>query len=198
MIMKKKEIYEVLDSDGNLIGKNDFPHENTNQISADGTTDHNSGIGHQSYSHDFLGRFGFYMFNEGEGTGEDSRSTDEILMSIAREAYVYFDDENDNLPPFESLEAPIQDKYKNFAGKVLGILNQKSVPVAEPELEPNLTEAEIGKMIEDIVTSRLDKSLAKRDSDNDVIDPKIKGKLKLLLGGLSKEDKSELIQHLKQ
>jgi uncharacterized protein (UPF0333 family) len=190
--MKKREIQEVLDSDGNLIGSDDQPANNTNQIGADGTTDHNAGIGHQHFAHDFLGRFGFYMYNEGEGD-ENASSTNELLMSIAREAYNYFMNDEDNPTSFEAMDKDMQDFYINFAKKVIGILNVKKEPI-----EPTLTESEISKMIEDVVTNKIDRSMFKKNNDNDILDSKVKDKLKSMLSKLSTQDKSELIKHLKK
>ena len=192
--MKKREIQEVLDSDGNLIGGDDKPANNPNEIGADGTTDHNAGIGHQHFAHDFLGRFGFYMFNEGEGDG-DGMPTDELINNIAREAYNYFVNTGDNPTPFEAISTDMQDHYRAFAGKVIGLLNNK--PASEDNIE-TLSEAELSKMIEDVITKRMDRSLAQKAGDNDILNSKVKDKLKSLLSNLSDKDKGELIKHLKK
>lgn len=191
--MKKREIEEVLDSDGNLIGQDDKPSNNPNEIGADGTTDHNAAIGHQHFAHDFLGRFGFYMYNEGEGD-DNTLSTDDLINDIAREAYVFFDGDNDNFTAFDQLSQEVQNKYYDFANKVIGILHGKS---EKEQLEPTLSESELSKMIEDVITKRDDdKSIVKR-GDNDLLDDKTKGKIKSLLSTLSDKDKGELIKHLK-
>lgn len=192
--MKKKEIMEVLDSDGNLIGNDDKPSNNPNEIGADGTTDRNAAIGHQHFAHDFLGRFGFYMYNEGEGD-DTASSTDELMNDIAREAYVYFEGDHDNFTEFAQLSPEIRNKYYGFANKVIGILHDKSAP--KKQLEPTLSESEISKMIEDVITKHEDKSIVKKN-DNDILDDKVKSKIKSLLSTLSDKDKGELIKHLKQ
>lgn len=191
--MKKREIYEILDSDGNLIGADDKPANNPNEISADGTTDHNAAIGHQHFAHDFLGRFGFYMYNEGEGD-DNASSTDDVLNKIAREAYTYFEGDNDNLTPYIELSQEIKNKYLGFASKVISILNEKP----EKSVEPTLSESELSKMIEDVITQRTDKSLSNKKGDNDILDNKVKEKLKSLLSNLSDRDKGDLIKHLNQ
>jgi len=190
--MKKREIYEVLDSDGNLIGADDKPANNPNEIGADGTTDHNAAIGHQHFAHDFLGRFGFYMFNEGEG--ENTSSTEDAISTIAKEAYNYFVNNGDNPTPFESIEIGMQEYYYDFAKKIIGLLSTK--PEAAP-LDTTLSESELSKMIEDVVTSKIDKSLTSK-KDNDILDSKVKDKLKSLINNMSDRDKGELIKHLKQ
>lgn len=205
--MKKKEIIEVLDSDGNLIGQDDMPHSNPNEISADGTTDHNAAIGHQHFAHDFLGRFGFNMYNESEGA-DDSGSTDELLKEIAELCFEYrkgileeihfdpnkFGDYNvlsqkefDDLTPEESKSS------FEFAKKIVSLLHGKS----KKKEEPTLTESEISKMIEDVITKRDDDKSIVKKNDNDILDSKVKDKIKSLLSTLSDTDKSELIKHLK-
>lgn len=190
--MKKRDItklYEILDSDGNLIGSDDQPANNPNEISADGTTDHNAAIGHQHFAHDFLGRFGFYMYNEGEG--DSTSSTDELIDAIARETYTYFEGDNDNFTPFENLTPQQKQIYIGFASNIIGVLNRTSKPK-----EPTLSESEMAKMIEDVITTRKDKSLINK-SDKGFLDASEKNKLKSLLNSLSDKDKGELIKHLK-
>lgn len=191
--MKKKEIYEILDGDGNLIGKDDQPENNPNEIGAMGTTDHNATISHQNFSHDFLGRFGFSMYNEGEGD-DNTSSTDDVLNKIAQEAYTYFEGENDNFTPYVELSQEIKNKYLGFASKIISILNEKPTK----SIEPTLSESELSKMIEDVITQRTDKSLSNKKGDNDILDSKVKEKLKSLLSNLSDRDKGDLIKHLNQ
>jgi len=190
--MKKRDIYEVLDSDGNLIGSDDKPVNDPSKISADGTTDHNAAIGHQHFAHDFLGRFGFYMYNEGEG-GDDASSTDDLLNDIARTAYNHFNQDSENFEPFESTTDEVQTRYNLLAQKIIGLLSAKQ----EKKVDPTLSESELSKMIEDVITTKTDKSISPKKSDNDILDKKLKEKLKSLFDGLSDKDKGELIKHLK-
>lgn len=189
--MKKKDIYEVLDSDGNLIGNDDKPANNPNEIGADGTTDKNAAIGHQHFSHDFLGRFGFNMYNEGDNTS----STDDLMSEIAKASYDYFVDSADQSAPFETLSSDIQNHYYKFAQIIISLLNNKS---EKKELEPTLSESEINKMIEDVITKRDDDKSIVKKGDNDILDDKVKSKIKSLLSTLSDKDKGELIKHLKK
>jgi len=205
--MKKREIYEVLDSDGNLIGQDDMPHSNPNEISADGTTDHNAAIGHQHFAHDFLGRFGFNMYNESEGDDEGG-STDELLKEIAKLNFEKFKEMIDSIyldpnkigdynklvqKKFEDLTPEESKSDFEFAKKVVALLQGKS----KKKKEPTLTENEISKMIEDVITKHDDDKSIVKKSDNDILDSKVKDKIKSLLSTLSDKDKSELIKHLK-
>jgi hypothetical protein len=190
--MKKKDIKEVLDSDQNLIGSDDIPSNNPNEITAMGTTDHNSAIHGQHFAHDFLGRFGFYMYNEGED-GDDTSSTDELLNDIAQTSYNHFNQDRENFESFENATEEDQMRYKLLAQKIIGLLSNKK----EKKVDPTLSESELSKMIEDVITTKTDKSISSKKSDNDILDKKLKEKLKSLFDGLSDKDRGELIQHLK-
>ena len=70
--MKKQKIEELLDSDGNLIGADDYPTTGADREGdANNTTDYNARVHGQNFKNDFLGRFGFYFYeNEGAETPE--------------------------------------------------------------------------------------------------------------------------------
>ena len=58
----KGQIQEIIDSNGDLIGKNDIPQNGSNlETQANNTTDYNREIGTQPYRYDMLARFGFYV-----------------------------------------------------------------------------------------------------------------------------------------
>lgn len=192
--MKKKYIQEILDSDGNLIGSDDKPANNPNEIDAAGTTDHNAAIHAQHFAHDFLGRFGFYFYNEGEG-GDSASSTDDLLGEIAKAAYDYFVSNSEDDTAFDMLSGEMKEYYYDFAKMIVGMLGSKT---PKKEVEPTLSENEISKMIEDVITSRSDDKSIVKKSDNDVLDTKVKNKIKSLFASLSDADKGELIKHLKK
>ena len=63
--MKKQKIEELLDSDGNLISNNDYPETGANrETDASNTTDYNARVHGQNFKNDFLGRFGFYFYED--------------------------------------------------------------------------------------------------------------------------------------
>lgn len=69
MKVTKKEIDEIVDINGDLIGLDDIPKNGSNlETAANNTTDYNAKVGHQPYRYDMLGRFGFTLlpFFEGE------------------------------------------------------------------------------------------------------------------------------------
>lgn len=59
----KKNIQEIIDNSGNLIGTKDMPQTGSNkETEAPKTTDYNAKVHGQNYKNDFLGRFGFYFY----------------------------------------------------------------------------------------------------------------------------------------
>jgi hypothetical protein len=68
MKIKKKDLHEIIDSNGDLIGKNDVPTTGSDlESQANGTTDMNVGKSTQPFRYDMLGRFGFTMMPFMEG-----------------------------------------------------------------------------------------------------------------------------------
>jgi len=82
MKIKKKDLHEIIDSNGDLIGKNDVPTTGSDlESQANGTTDMNVGKSTQPFRYDMLGRFGFTMmpFMEGKGVQEQSDFIRELI-----------------------------------------------------------------------------------------------------------------------
>jgi len=180
--MKKREISEILDSDGNLIGNDDKPQNQPNQVTADGTTDHNARIHSQHYANDFLGIFGYY--NESEGN-------EPINLRIARVAYNYFDgDDGLGDKGWDGLSEEVKDKYLLFSSKITDLFKPKS------KEDQTLTESEMASIIEDVITKRKDSSLKNKKNDNDLMSDKVV-KIKSLFADLSDRDKGDLIKQLK-
>lgn len=180
--MKKKEIYEILDSDQNIIGNDDKPVNQPNQISADGTTDHNLRIHGQHYANDFLGIFGYY--NESEGQ-------EPVNVRIAKEAYNFFDsDDGLDGRGWEGLSEEVKNNYLLFSSKITDLFKPKN------KEDQTLTEAEMTSIIEDVITKKKDASLKKKKNDNDLISDKVV-KIKSLFADLSDRDKGDLIKQLK-
>ena len=82
MKLKKKDLLEIIDSNGELIGKNDIPSVDANADSqAKNTTDYNAKIGQQPFRYDMLGRFGFTLMPFMEG--KENQAQLEMLQELA-------------------------------------------------------------------------------------------------------------------
>ena len=74
MQLKKKELMEIIDSNGDLIGKNDTPTVDANaDTQSNNTTDYNQKIGTQPFRYDMLGRFGFTLMPFMEGKEDEGQ-----------------------------------------------------------------------------------------------------------------------------
>jgi hypothetical protein len=87
MRIKKKELYEIIDSNGDLIGKNNIPQNGADkETQANNTTDYNSKIGQQPFRYDMLGRFGFTLLPFFEGK-EYNQGQQELVNDLAKLMY---------------------------------------------------------------------------------------------------------------
>jgi hypothetical protein len=85
----KKQLQEIVDADGELIGTDDVPQTGSNlESQANNTTDYNSKIGHQPYRYDMLGRFGFTLLPFFEGVEEEGN--DPLVAEIAEYLYDHY------------------------------------------------------------------------------------------------------------
>lgn len=90
MRLTKKDIDEIIDSDGSLIGKEGTPTSGADlESQASNTTDYNTKISRQPFRYDMLGRFGFTLlpFFEGKENQEQSEMLGE-LINLMYDRYV--------------------------------------------------------------------------------------------------------------
>lgn len=85
----KKKINEVLDNDGNIMGKTSLGPENNknNQTQSNKITDYNTMVGRQKFDTNFLGRFGFHFY---ENKKSDEKSILDKLAELEFEQYKNF------------------------------------------------------------------------------------------------------------
>jgi hypothetical protein len=83
MKVRKGDIDEIVDANGDLIDLENIPPNGSNlETQANNTTDYNVKVGHQPFRYDMLGRFGFTLLPFFEGV-EDSKP-DDLLDELAR------------------------------------------------------------------------------------------------------------------
>lgn len=180
--MKKSEILkEILDNDGNLIGNDDKPQitPNTETEAGSHTTDHNVGIGHQSFGDDYLGRFGLYFY-ENEGS-------EPLRDKIAKETYMYFEGDEDFVSHYNDLPVEIKNKYQSFADIIIALFKGGD--------KVNLAES-VKKIVEDIITTKKDKSFKDKKDEKEFILNK-SDKIKTLFKDLPVDEKKKLLNDLK-
>ena len=90
--MKIKKLYEVIDSDGELIGSDAVPEYGADlETRANNTTDYNMNVGSQKFKYNSMAMMGFNMIPFYEGKeGEDVKS--DLLDKLSEYFYSYYID----------------------------------------------------------------------------------------------------------
>jgi len=93
-VLRKKDINEIINSFGEIIGNNNIPSSGADlESQANNTTDYNAEVHAQPFRYDMLGRFGFTMLpffesdNDGESINDDNIP---ILKDLAELMYEKF------------------------------------------------------------------------------------------------------------
>ena len=83
---KKVDIDEIIDGDDNIIGSKNDPESGPDlETRASKTTDYNAKVHGQNFKNDFLGRFGFYFYEDDSG---GMSPVMESIVSIVGEEHV--------------------------------------------------------------------------------------------------------------
>lgn len=202
MKILKKEINEIVDSNGDLIGSENAPENGSNMVArANKTTDYNVKAGQQPFRYDMLGRFGFSLMPFMEGEENDGQT--EMVNDLAElmfEKYLeilkfYYKNPNKlksdyrvvSQQDFNTQSTEGKEKDFEWAKKIVKVIEphfEKSFKVPE-----NLDEDVV---VEDKLTNKTDNDLAKKTDDKSVREKKIE-KIAGLIGKLEKGDIDKLI-----
>lgn len=206
MKLKKKDIVEIIDTNGNLIGKDDIPTTGADlETTAHGTTDTNAKIGQQPFRYDMLGRFGFTLmpFMEGEDKQQGQAELENELVDLMNQRYI------DILSHYKKNPQSIKPDYRKhvtddeisdesmkysveYADKILKIIEkhfEKEFKNLDEQFHENLVESKVAE--DKMVNKKEDKMLNKSD-DNDIKEKKIE-KIAGLINKLEKKDIDDLI-----
>ena len=200
MIIKKGDIEEIIDSNGNLIGSDSIPKNGSDlESQAHGTTDQNAKIGQQPFRYDMLGRFGFSMmpFMEGKISQEQSElleDLDGLVADIHKDMLKYYYKNPNKLKSDyrksvdDDLDISVDDKY-----------SKEIVKIVEKHLGKSIKEPETideSKVVEDkMMDKKSESEITKRNDDNGVKDKRIE-KIAGLINKLGKKDVNKLINLL--
>lgn len=209
-ILTKKELEEIVNSDGDLIGSDNIPNIEPNaDTQAKGTTDQNAKIGTQPFRYDMLGRFGFTLmpFMEGEEKNDGQK---ELLDDLAK---LMYDRYREMLEYFYRHPQKLQQEYRkksrdnaNFetddeagkkidyewAEKVIKIVEKhldESLKSLDEQFQENLVES---KVVEDKMVDKKEDELSKKDDNSGIKEKKIE-KIAGLINKLEKKDIDDLI-----
>lgn len=211
MELKKKDIDEIINSNGDLIGKDDIPATGADlESAANGTTDMNAKKGQQPFRYDMLGRFGFTLmpFMEGEEKNREQAEFENDLVDLMHERYLdilkhYFrnpqtikSDYRKHVTDDEATEETL--KYDaEYAMKIMKIVEkhfESSLKNLDEHFQENLVE---GKVAEDKMVDKKEDEMTTKSDDLDVGDKKLK-KIAGLINKLETKDKNKLINLLEK
>ncbi len=179
MKLTKRELNEIIDSNGELIGKNDIPTTGSDlETQASNTTDYNAKVSMQPFRYDMLGRFGFTLLPFFEG--KENQGQIELINDLAKLAYerymeileYYYRNPNKLKSDFRIMSEknfdtqPDDKKEQNFkCAKNIVKIVEKHFKNAFKEPE-NLDEA---KVVEDkVVDKKTEDEISKKSEDKEV------------------------------
>ena len=215
MKIKKIQLFEIIDSNGELIGKNDVPSTGADlESGANNTTDYNSKIGQQPFRYDMLGRFGFTLLPFFEG--KEDQGQKELLKDLAQ---LMHDKRMDVLKYYYKNPQLLKPDYrKEAAGEPHSEQCEKEdiewarkvIKAVEPHFEKAFKEPidETGainedKIVEDnvaedkLVDKRGEDEISQKADDNDIKDKKLE-KIAGLISKLDQKDKDKLTNLLER
>ncbi len=208
MKIKKKDLVEIIDSNGELIGSDDIPTNGSDlETQANNTTDYNAKIGTQPFRYDMLGRFGFTLMPFMEG--KENQGQQELIDDLAKLMYdkyletleYYFRHPNKlksdyRLHSEHDFNSQPEDRKEidySWAKKVIKLI--------EPHFEKAFTATENideGKVVEDkVVDKKSEDEISKKTEDSDIKDKKLE-KVAGLINKLDKKDIDKLINLLER
>jgi hypothetical protein len=212
MKIKKIQLFEIIDSNGELIGKNDVPANDANaDTQANGTTDMNVGKAQQPFRYDMLGRFGFTMLPFFEG--KENQGQKELLKDLAQ---LMHDKRIDTLEYYYKNPQLLKPDYrKHSAGEAHSEQCEKEdvawarkiIKAVEPHfekafkepIEETLNENEIveDNVAEDKLVDKVEDELSKKGEDKEMRDKKLE-KIAGLISKLDQKDKDKLANLLER
>lgn len=202
MEIKKKQLKEIIDGNGDLIGNNAIPTTGSDlETQAGGTTDKNQKIGQQPFRYDMLGRFGFTLmpFMEGKESEEQTNLLND-LGNLMYDRYVeilkfYYKNPNklksdyrkistDNIDPRPEINA-------KYAKKIMKIVEKHfEMAFKEPkQIDENI-------VVEDsVIEKKNENEITKKSDSKEVREKKIE-KIAGLINKLDKKDVNKIINLL--
>ena len=213
MKLIKREICEIVDGNGDLIGSDAIPkHGSDLDTQASHTTDYNMKIGTQPFRYDMMGRFGFTLLPFFEGKGETTENDliyelGELMYEKYLETIKYYyknpnklksDYRKYNKCDFSSIPSNKKNIDIEWANKIMVVVMnnfEKNFETKNNLDENTIVEKDI---VEDTLVDKLnDVELSNKDKSNDIIDKNIKT-IAGLINKMDKEDINKLINLLER
>ena len=209
MELKKKDILEIINTNGELIGNDDIPNVDANaDTQANNTSDYNQKVGTQPFRYDMLGRFGFTLmpFMEGEDKNQGQAELENDLVDLLNERYL------DLLKHYKRNPKRIQSDYRKhvtdgensdetmqysieWAEKILKIIEkhfEEQFKNLDEQFQENLVES---KVVEDKMVDKKEDEMSSKSEDGGLKEKKLE-KIAGLINKLEKKDIDKLINLL--
>ena len=210
MKLKKIDLLEIIDSNGELIGKNDMPTSGADlESQANNTTDYNLKIGTQPFRYDMLGRFGFSLLPFMEGKeNQEQKELINVLAELVHKKYMkdlqYFYKNPNKLK--SDYRKVVGDKYHSeecqkadteWAKKIIKLIEPHfEKAFKEPIDETNsITESKVEE--DKLVNKKSEDEMSKKSKDEEIKDKKLQ-KVAGLINKLDKKDIDKLINLLER
>jgi hypothetical protein len=210
MIFKKKDINEIIDSNGELIGANATPTTGSDlETQASNTTDYNAKVAAQPFRYDMLGRFGFTMMPFMESSEAESNKIDinfNELVKLIHDVYLetleyYYRNPNKLKNDFRILSKDDIDNDSDECKAIENVWNEKLTKLIKPFLDNEIKTSEKideGNVIEDkVISTKSEDELSKKGEDKELKDKKLE-KIAGLINKLDKNDVNKLINLLER
>jgi len=214
MELKKKDLLEIIDGNGELIGSDAIPAVDANaDTQASNTSDYNAKVGTQPFRYDMLGRFGFTLmpFMEGEDKNQGQAELENDLVDLMNQRYI------DLVSHYKRNPKRIQSDYRKhvtdgeisdetmqfsveWADKILKIIEQhfgkafNQIEKIDEQQRENMVE---GSMIEDKMVDKKEDEMTTKAEDGEIKEKKLE-KIAGLINKLEKKDIDKLINLLER
>jgi len=211
MELKKKDLLEIIDGNGELIGSKNIPDVDANaDTQANNTSDYNQKVGTQPFRYDMLGRFGFTLmpFMEGEDKNQGQAELENDLVDLLNQRYIdilshYKRNPQSIKPDYRKhvTDGEISDEcMKNsveYADKILKVIEkhfENEFKNLDEQFQENIAES---KVVEDKMLDKKEDKMPSKSEDGDVREKKLE-KIAGLINRLEKEDIDKLINLLER
>ena len=206
MELKKKDLLEIIDGNGELIGNDDIPKVDANaDTQAKNTTDYNQKVGQQPFRYDMLGRFGFTLmpFMEGVDKNESQAELENDLIDLMNEKHIniisyYKQNPKKIISDYrkhvtdEEISDDVMKQNVEWVNKIIKIIEkhfEKSLKNLDEQFVENIAE---NKVVEDKMVDKVKDAMLTKTDDN-ALKGKRLGQIVGLINKLDKKDIDDLI-----
>lgn len=210
-IYNKRDISEIVDSYGDLIGKGGMPSGGSDlESQANRTTDYNIDVSAQPFRYDMLGRFGFTMLPFFEGK-EDMLVDDSKIQILTDLATIFYDHRKNTLKYYFKNPNKLKSDYRllsnidfdsspddkkeinyEWAKKIISICDKYIDNDENDDLSHDKSKSNDNVVQERVLGDKNEDEFSQRQNGNDIRDKKLT-KIAGLINKLDKRDVNKLI-----